>query len=89
MSVVNACGELTEVAIGTLNGSASFEACNPGVISVGANGVPSSSSDVQYMVQREVCGNGELIVLVQSVSGGKAGLELRADNAPGAVKAGL
>lgn len=89
MSVVNACGELTEAAVGTLSGTASFEACNPGVISIGANGLPTSTSDVQYMVQREVCGDGELIVRVLSVSGGKAGLELRTDNAPGAVKAGL
>jgi len=72
-----------------VTGSATYDACDSDTISISANNVPSATADKQYSVQREVCGNGEVIVKVLSVSGGLAGLELRASNAPGAIKVGL
>jgi hypothetical protein len=83
------CGSLSEAAVGTLNGSATFDACDADTIVISADGLPSSTADKQYVVQREVCGDGEVLVKVLSVTGGRAGLELRADNAPGSVKVGL
>jgi PKD repeat protein len=85
----SACGSLRDTTVGSLTGSATYDACNSDTISISANQFPTSSADRQYNVQREVCGDGEVIVKVLSVSGGMAGLELRADNAPGAKKVGL
>ncbi len=85
----SACGSLQDANIGSVTGSATYDACDSDTISISANNVPSATADKQYSVQREVCGDGEVIVKVLSVSGGLAGLELRADNAPGAIKVGL
>ncbi|MBX2927700.1 MAG: hypothetical protein KF852_07700 [Saprospiraceae bacterium] len=85
------CTEWSDAAIGVpLSGSTNYEACNPGTITItSAGSPPNGNADRQYMVQRELCGNGTLTVKVESISGGRAGLEIRADNMPGAVKAGL
>ncbi len=87
--MTSACGSLESANIGSVTGSATYDACDSDTISISANDVPSSTADKQYSVQREVCGDGEVIVNVLSVSGGLAGLELRASNAPGAIKVGL
>lgn len=85
------CGEWTQTAIGApSSGTAQFDACSPGTITITSAGIGSSSADIQYMVQRELCGDGTIDVKVESISnGGRAGLEIRADNAAGAVKAGI
>ncbi|MDZ4680302.1 MAG: hypothetical protein SGI94_07655 [Saprospiraceae bacterium] len=85
----SACGSLQSANIGAVTGSATYDACDSDTISISANNVPSATADKQYSVQREVCGDREVIVKVLSVSGGLAGLELRASNAPGAIKVGL
>ena len=87
--MTSACGSLQSANIGSVTGSATYDACDSDTISISANNVPSSTADKQYSVQREVCGDGEVIVKVLSVSGGLAGLELRASNATGAIKVGL
>jgi len=87
--MTSACGSLQDANIGSVTGSATYDACDSDTISISANNVPSSTADKQYSVQREVCGDGEVIVKVLSVSGGLAGLELRASNAAGAIKVGL
>jgi len=85
-----ACGEWTQTAIGApSSGTAQFDACAPGTITITSAGLGSSSTDLQYMVQRELCGDGTFDVKIESISNGRAGLEIRADNAPGAVKAGV
>ncbi|HRD79373.1 MAG TPA: hypothetical protein PLL53_01340, partial [Saprospiraceae bacterium] len=85
-----ACGEWAQTAIGApSSGSAQFDACAPGTITITSAGIGSSSADIQYMVQRELCGDGTFDVKIESISNGRAGLEIRADNAPGAVKAGV
>ncbi len=85
-----ACGEWTQTAIGApSSGTAQFDACAPGTITITSAGIGSSSADLQYMVQRELCGDGTFDVKIESISNGRAGLEIRADNAPGAVKAGV
>lgn len=87
--MTSSCGSLQDANIGSVTGSATYDACDSDTISISANNVPSSTADKQYSVQREVCGDGEVIVHVLSVSGGLAGLELRASNAAGAIKVGL
>ena len=85
-----ACGEWTQTVIGLpSSGSTQFDACAPGTITITSAGAGSSSADRQYMVQRELCGDGTIDVKIESISNGRAGLEIRADNTPGAIKAGL
>ncbi|MBX2926922.1 MAG: hypothetical protein KF852_03710 [Saprospiraceae bacterium] len=84
------CAEWSDAAIGApLSGSTSYEACNPGTVTITSAGAPSGTADKQYMVQRELCGNGELWVKVLGISNGFAGIEIRANNTSGATKAGL
>ncbi len=85
-----ACGEWTQTAIGSpSSGSAQFDACAPGTITITSAGAGSNTADRQYMVQRELCGDGTIDVKIESISNGRAGLEIRADNAAGSVKAGI
>ncbi|NUO03218.1 MAG: T9SS type A sorting domain-containing protein, partial [Saprospiraceae bacterium] len=60
------------------------------VFSVSANGFSTSSSDVLHAVYKQLCGNGEIIARVTSVTnGGWGGIMLRETLMPGSKKVSL
>ncbi len=76
--------------IGNANGANTFESCSAGKFTLTASGFSTSSSDVQRFVSRQLCGSGEIIAHVASVSGGGwAGITLRETTAPGSKKVAL
>jgi len=72
--------------VGNANGSGGYKPCtgSNGQFTVSATGFSTSSADVLYLVSRQLCGNGEIIAHVASISGGGwAGITLRESLAPG------
>jgi len=63
---------------------------NEDIFNVSANGFSTSSSDQLNMVSQQLCGSGEIIAHIVSVSsGGWAGITLRESLMPGAKKVAL
>mgnify|MGYP002399695739 CR=1 FL=1 len=81
------------IDVGGSNGSAAFPPCfqQPNeVFTVNANGFSTSSSDKLFAVYQELCGNGEIVARVLTVSGGGwAGIMLRETFDPGSRKVAL
>ena len=77
--------------VGNANGSSGYKPCtSEGQFTVAATGFSTSSSDVLHLTARQLCGNGEIIARVASVSsGGWAGITLRESLAQGSKKVGL
>ncbi|MFM9950346.1 MAG: MopE-related protein [Saprospiraceae bacterium] len=79
--------------VGPANGSANFSLCADeptDVFSVSATGFSTSSSDVLHAVYKQLCGNGEIIARVVSVTnGGWGGIMLRESLAQGSKKVTL
>lgn len=79
--------------VGNANGSATYPLCaaEPNdVFTINANGYSTSSSDVLHTVYQELCGNGEIIAHIVSVSNaGWAGITLRESLAQGSKMVGL
>jgi len=71
--------------VGNANGSSAYKPCTSvGQFSISATGFSTSSADVLHLTARQLCGNGEIIARVASVSGGGwAGITLRESLAPG------
>jgi len=77
--------------VGTANGSATYASCaNNGVFTVNSTGFSTSSADKLHLVYQELCGSGEIIARVLTVSnGGWAGITLRETLDPGSKKVAL
>lgn len=79
--------------VGAANGSANYSLCADeptDVFSVSANGFSTSSSDVLHAVYKQLCGNGEIIARVASVTNsGWGGIMLRETLMPGSKKVAL
>jgi len=77
--------------VGNANGSAGYKACTSnGQFTVTATGFSTSSSDVLHLTSRQLCGNGEIIAHVASVSnGGWGGIMLRESLAQGSKMVAL
>jgi len=77
--------------IGNANGAAGYKACSSnGTFAVSANGFSTSSSDVLHFTSQQLCGNGEIIARVATVSGGGwGGVMIRENLMPGAKKVTL
>jgi len=77
--------------VGNANGDAGYKTCTfNGGFTVTANGFSTSSADVLHFASRQLCGNGEIIARVETVSGsGWAGVMLRESLAPGSKKVTL
>jgi len=72
--------------VGNANGSGGYKPCTGanGQFTVSATGFSTSSADVLHLISRQLCGNGEIIARVASISGGGwAGVTLRESLAPG------
>jgi len=71
--------------VGNANGNAINKPCSSGSqYTINATGFSTSSSDVLHLTARQLCGNGEIIARVASVSGGGwAGITLRESLAQG------
>lgn len=80
----------TNSNVGNANGSATFPICEEkpeDVFTVSATGFSTSSSDVLHFVHQQLCGNGEIIAHVASISGGGwGGVMLRETLAQGSKK---
>lgn len=86
------CGQWLETAVGSVSGSATYESCGGGTVSITTNASGSTlSADKQYGVYTQVCGDGEFIVHVTGLSptSGKAGIELRESDDEGSKKFGV
>ncbi|MDZ4706468.1 MAG: T9SS type A sorting domain-containing protein, partial [Saprospiraceae bacterium] len=77
--------------VGTANGSATYASCaSNGVFTVNSTGFSTSSTDKMHLVYQELCGNGEIIARVLTVSNaGWAGITLRETLDPGSKKVAL
>lgn len=79
--------------VGNANGSATYDLCadaSSDVFTLSATGFSTSSSDVLHTVYKQLCGNGEIIARVTSVSNsGWGGIMLRETLMPGSKKVAL
>ncbi|MBK8702789.1 MAG: T9SS type A sorting domain-containing protein [Saprospiraceae bacterium] len=76
--------------VGNANGANAFRPCTGQQFSISASGFSTPSSDVQHLVSRQLCGNGEIIAHVVSANGGGwAGITLRESTATGSKKVAL
>jgi len=89
----NTSGNWNSANVGQANGSSNFPPCGSDqddVFNLSATGFSTSSSDNLHAVYQELCGNGEIIARVLSVSsGGWAGITLRETLMPGSKKVAL
>ncbi|MFM9949695.1 MAG: PKD domain-containing protein [Saprospiraceae bacterium] len=71
--------------------SATYDECAPDTVVISTNAVTASgaTSDNQEIVYQELCGDGQLIAKVSTLSGGYAGLFVRESNAAGARKGAI
>jgi len=90
---VTSGGTWSAANVGAANGTASYDLCADGpadVFSISANGFSTSSSDVLHAVYKQLCGNGEIIARVASVTnGGWGGIMLRETLMQGSKKVSL
>ncbi|MBL7793983.1 MAG: T9SS type A sorting domain-containing protein [Saprospiraceae bacterium] len=76
--------------VGTANGNSIFQPCSGQKFTLSATGFSTPTSDVQHLVSRQLCGNGEIIAHVVSANGGGwAGITLRETTATGSKKVAL
>lgn len=79
--------------VGNANGSATFPNCKEtpeDVFTINATGFSTSTSDVLHMVYQDLCGNGEIIAHIVSITGGGwAGIAMRETGAQGSKKVAL
>jgi hypothetical protein len=83
-------GGLAHDDVGNANGDAGFAPCS-GLYTVTSQGsITSLTADRMHLVYQQLCGNGEIIVRVESVTNnGWAGISMRESLAPGSIKADL
>ncbi len=79
----------TAVNVGAeAQGSSWFDCTNGGTFTLSAKGYTTNTSDVQHSVYQTLCGNGDIIAHVASIStqGGWAGIQMRESASQGAKK---
>ncbi|MCB9293356.1 MAG: hypothetical protein H6559_09575 [Lewinellaceae bacterium] len=79
-------------ALGAASGSAVFDSCSLGAVSItGQQPLSSYITDDYFLVFADMCGDGEIIIQINAApaNGGWAGMEVREDTASGARKFGL
>jgi len=79
------CAPWQDLSMGSGTSSSTYDECVPDTVILSTNAVTANgaTSDNQEIVYQELCGDGQLISKVSSLSGGYAGLFVRESSAAG------